>query len=347
MTPEKFQRIDTERGSDFTAQVCPGARPSDLDDGAVALFVERWITKSKKETLLDVPTSQLLEDAELTVEGQITYAALILLGRSKALGRYLANAEIIFEYRAVEHQIPSSQRGEFRQGLLSIHDALWKQVNLRNDVTSIREGFFRRNIPAFDEEVFREAILNAVCHRDYQLGGSIFVHQSPLTLRITSPGGFPDGISPQNVLRCQAPRNRLLAEACSKCGLVERLGLGMDRIFGTMLREGKSRPDFDGTDAYQVVLTLRADKADQRFAKLLEVAFHQNIQLSVEHLVVLDMVRQQEKPSEGMNLLVQHLVNVGLIERHGYGKRGQLILSRDIHHTLGEAGTGTRHGRFE
>ena len=55
------------------------------------------------------------------------------------------------------------------------YDAIWNQINLRNDNQSYQDRFFRIDVPTFDEEVAREAILNAVCHREYRLEGSVFV----------------------------------------------------------------------------------------------------------------------------------------------------------------------------
>ena len=342
MTQDQLKRIFAETGPDYTAEVCAKASLDDLDPKAIDVFRERWAKKSKNAGLLDLSVEQLLEDAELTVDGGVTFAALALLGTRKALGRHLANAEVIFEYRASEDQIASSQRIEFRQGFLAFHDELWSQTNLRNDATSIREGLFRRDIPAFNEEAAREAFLNAICHRDYRLDGSVFVHQYPQLLRTTSPGGFPDGITPENVLRKQSPRNRRLAEACEKCGLVERSGQGMDRIFETSLREGKVLPDFEGTDRYQVVLTLRADKIDHRFLQLLDLAEKHGIVLKVAHLVVLDAIRSGKAPTEEMRPLVKHLIEIGLLERQGGGKSSKLILSRGMYRALGEAGVHTR-----
>lgn len=342
MTVDMLQRIFAESGPDYTAETCAGATIDDLDPIAVNVFRERWSSKSKNEGLKEVSVERLLEDAELTVNGQVTIAALVLLGSSKALGRHLANSEVIFEYRVTEDQIASSQRIEYRQGFLAIHDDLWTQVNLRNDVVSIREGLFRRDIPAFNEDVVREAILNAVCHRDYRLGGSVFIHQYPYILRITSPGGLPDGVTPKNILNRQSPRNRRLAEACSKCGLVERSGQGMDRIFGTLLREGKSVPEFSGTDPYQVVLTVRADHIDHRFLGLLEIADRHDIRLNVDHLVVLDAVRQDHEISDEMKPLVKHLIDIGLLERRGRGRASKVMLSRGMYRVLGEPGIHTR-----
>src|SRR5450759_4337273 len=111
-------------------------------------------------------------------------------------------------------------------------------------------------VATFNEVVIREAILNAVSHRDYRLGGSVFIRQFARRIEIVSPGGFPPGITPENILFRQAPRNRRVAEVLAKCGLVERSGQGMNRIVENAIRESKRQPDFSGTDEYQVSLKL-------------------------------------------------------------------------------------------
>src|SRR6202034_69197 len=108
--------------------------------------------------------SQLLSDAELLVDGQVTIAALVLLGTGVALGRHLAQAEVVFEYRSSEVSIPHQQRIEYRVGILGILDQLWEVINLRNEVLHYQDGFFIGDIPAFNEKVVREAILNAGPH---------------------------------------------------------------------------------------------------------------------------------------------------------------------------------------
>ena len=177
---------------------------------------------------------------------RITYAALILLGTRAALAKYLGQCEIVFEYRNDENSISYQQRLDYREGFMLLDDELWDTINLRNQVHSFSEGFFRTEVPAFNEIAVREGVLNAVSHRDYTLAGSTFVRQTPNRIEITSPGSFPAGITPDNILYKQAPRNRRLAEAMGRCGLVERSGQGADRMFESSLREGKLPPDLDG-----------------------------------------------------------------------------------------------------
>ena len=200
MTEDRLRRIFAEAGNDFSADICPAATMDDLDTEAIENFRQRWINKSGNQGLITLSQEQLLDDAEALVDGRLTYAALILFGTRKALGRHLAQAEVIFEYRSSDVSGPAQQRKEFRHGFFSFYDELWELINLRNDVQHFQSGLFVLDVPTFSERVVREAVLNAVSHRDYQLGGSVFIRQYPRRLVIESPGGFPVGINEQNIL---------------------------------------------------------------------------------------------------------------------------------------------------
>ena len=97
------------------------------------------------------------------IDGELTHAALILFETRSALGRHLAQAEIVFEYRSSEASGPAQDRTEFREGFFLVHDRLWEKINLRNDRQSYQDGLFRYDILTFDEAVVREALLNAFC----------------------------------------------------------------------------------------------------------------------------------------------------------------------------------------
>jgi len=175
MTPDVMKRIFDESGPDFSAEICHLARLDDLSQEGIDRFRAIWRKRSGNTILQELSPAQLLEDAELIIDGGITYAALILFGTRKALGKFLAQSEIIHEYRSSEASVSYQQRKEFREGFFLIHDMLWETINLRNDIFQYQEGLFRQNIPTFNESVVREAILNAVSHRDYRLGGWVFI----------------------------------------------------------------------------------------------------------------------------------------------------------------------------
>jgi ATP-dependent DNA helicase RecG len=256
MTPDMLKRIFDEAEPDFSAGICNKATFDDLDPAAIEALRSRWIRQSGKRTLAHRTAKQLLRDAELVTADGITYAALILLGTRAGLGRHLAQAEVVFEYRSTPRPGPANQREEFRQGFLLFYDRLWELVNLRNDLQHYQYAMIEHPVPTFIEASAREAFLNAVSHRDYRHPGSVFVRQYPRRLEVVSPGGFPPGITPQNILDQQTPRNRRIAETFARLGLVERAGQGVDRMVRESILNSKPLPDYRLSDAGQVWLTL-------------------------------------------------------------------------------------------
>ena len=343
MPPDQLRRIFDEAAPDFSAQLHPQAVLSDLDPVLIEQFRAMWRRKSTNAALDVLSHEQLLEDAELTFEGKLTMAALILVGTKAAIGRYLAQAEVIFEYRSTEASLAHQQRIEYRQGFLGILDSLWTTLNLRNETLHYQEGLFIGDIPAFNESVVREAILNAVAHRDYHRPESVFVRQFSRKLEIVSPGGFPDGITVENLLWKQSPRNRRISEACAKCGLVERSGQGANRMFEESIKEGKPQPDFTGTDAHQVAVTLRGEIQNPEFLRFLEKVGKERLaSFTTSDLLILDSIQRDVMLPVELQTRVPHLLEQGIIERIGRGKGSRLIFSRGLYGYLGKAGSYTR-----
>jgi ATP-dependent DNA helicase RecG len=346
MTPDMLKRIFAETQPDFSAEVCAGADLGDLDRRAIDLFRNRWAARARRTDLAGFEPEQLLIDADLYQPGRgITYAALILFGCERAMARLLGQAELIFEYRLDPAAIPYRQRREFRRGLLLFDDELWNLINLRNEVHSIRDGPYRRDIAALNEDAVREAVLNAVCHRDYRLYGPTFVRQSPRRLEIVSPGGFPPDVNASNVLFRQSPRNRRLAEGLARCGLAERSGQGADRMFEASLAEGKLPPDFSESTAESVCVVLNGVVRDEAFVTFLErIAAEKRSRFSVMDLVVLDAVHRGLDTPETMRGRLTELVALGAVERLG---RGRLVLSRSFYILKGKPGEYTRRAGLD
>lgn len=343
MAEDRLRAIFSETGRDFSSEICCDARIEDLDEQAIHEFRRRWIQKSNNNRLEGLATDQLLRDAELLFPEGLTFAALILLGEPHALSRFLPQAEVIFEYRSSEAAGPAAQRIEYRRGFFSFHEDLWGQINLRNDIQHYQEGLFIFDVPTFAERSVREAVLNAVCHRDYQLGGSVFVRQYPRRLVIESPGGFPVGINPDNILDRQAPRNRRIAEALARCGLVERSGQGMNLMFEESIRQGKLRPEFTGTDAYQVVLTLHGQVRDLRFVRFFEDVNRQlQASFDVHDFLLIDLVHREEPIPDQLRGRLRRLIELGVVESIGRGRGTRYLLARRFYSTTGQACVYTR-----
>lgn len=346
MTPDMLKRIFDEGVPDFSAQVCVPAQLKDLDFKAVNYFREAWIRKSGNSALGNISEEQVLRDIEVVTDKGITYAALILFGTHKALGEYLAQAEVVFEYRSSDATGPAQQRIEYRQGFFAFYNELWDKINLRNDNQHFQSGLYVFDIPTFNEKAIREVILNAVSHRDYKAAGSIWVKQYPRRITITSPGGFPPGITPKNILWKQQPRNRRLAEVFAKCGLVERAGQGAGRIFEESIRQAKPLPDFSHTDEYEVVLTLDGQVQDEEFLRFLEkIEKDQLASFNIIDFLVLDYVHREKTipidPPE-LRVRLQHLIDLGVIESIGRGKGAKCMLCQKYYIHVGKSGVYTR-----
>ena len=348
MSQDQLRRIFAEAQPDYSAQPCPDATINDLSDTAVSMFRVLWAKKSANQQILTLSLEQLLIDAELLIDNRLNYAALILLGKKDSLGKYLANAEIVFEYSSNESNIESQQRKDYRDGFLGIQDKVLDLINLRNDVHHIQEGLFIRDIPYFNEEVIREALLNAVCHRDYQLNGSVFIKQYPKQLIFENPGGFPSGITPENIIYRHSPRNRRIAEVFQKCGLVERSGQGADKIFRKTIEESKPLPDYTKSDSYSVSLLLKSDIQDVHFLQFFDkVINEEQISFSIDDLLLLEQLRQNIQPAPQSHENLHRLIENGIVEVFSRGRGTKYILTKKFYTHVGQEGVYTRRRGLE
>ena len=124
----ELKTIFAETGPDFSAEVCAAATLADLSPDGVASFRTRWAQKTHDARKADW-TTETLANAELLVDGGVTYAALVLFGTRAALGRHLAQAELVFEYRSSEASGPAADREDYREGFFAWQDALWARIN--------------------------------------------------------------------------------------------------------------------------------------------------------------------------------------------------------------------------
>ena len=343
MEPEVLKQIFDESQPDYSAEICATATIEDLDPAAIEKLRTLWQNASGSPALGNVNDAQLLEDAELTVNGQLTCAALIMLGHHKGLGHHLAQAETIFEYRASDASIGYQQREEFRQGFLLYLDRLWQLIALRNEVHLYQDGLFRREVATFNQGAVREGLLNALAHRDYRLGGSIFVRQYPHRLEIVSPGGFPDGITAENLLWRQAPRNRRIAEVMAKCDLVERSGQGANLMFEACIQESKALPDYTDCDDHQVSLVLHGQVQDVHFLRFLEQVGKETLaSFTTDDFLLIDAIHREIDFPERLRSQLPRLADLGIVEKKGRGRGARHLLSERLCRFAGDRGAYTR-----
>ena len=194
--------------------------------------------------------------------------------------------------------------------------------------------------PTFNERVVREAILNAVSHRNYQLGGSIFIRQYPDRLVVESPGGLPNGVTLDNILDRQSPRNRRIAEILALCGLVERSGQGMNLIYELSIMEAKELPDFSGTDDNLVSITLNGLILDKKMLSLINKIGNDRLEaLSTGDFLAINALYHEKGLSENLRPRLKRLMDMGIVERIS---RNKYVLSRSLYEVTGKSGVHTR-----
>jgi len=343
MTTDQLKRIMDETVSDYSATLAKGGTLDDLHPDAVSTLRELWARRSGDHSVASLSDVQVMEDLGLTIDGEPTVAALVLLARPESLMRLLAQAEVVFEYRSQPSSLRYQQRREFRQGFPLCHDDLWDAINARNDVHQIQEGLLVRDIAMFSEKVVREAILNAIAHRDYSRPGSIFIRQAPDLLEVVSPGGLPSGITTENMLWRQDPRNRRIADVLERCGLVDRSGQGVRRMLESCIRESKPRPDYSQTDEHQVCVMLRGSIRNPLFLRFLESMGEEMLRtLSTRDFMVLELADRGDRLPPDLSSSAQRLRDVGVIESVGRGRGTRYVLSRRYYQFASAVGTYTR-----
>lgn len=161
-----------------------------------------------------------------------------------------------------------------------------------NPEEELSVGLFKLRIPAFPLDVVREAVLNAVTHRDYSDPGEVLIRHTPRELALTSPGGFVGGIRVDNILRHEpVARNRTLANAFLKLRLVEAAGTGRRRIFVPMLSYGKRIPQYE-SDGQRVTLRIYDGVFDQALAQMVAKWNAEGREIQLDALLVLAYMKE-------------------------------------------------------
>jgi ATP-dependent DNA helicase RecG len=311
---------------DFTASVPPTSSLSDLDPLEVHRLRSVLGTRRGAQ-LAELPDLDLLRAVGLLEGEQPNLAGILLAGTARALQRYVPQSELDYYHHATP-DLEFEFRETIQKPLPALLERLRELVQARNQYKSLQVGLFRIEVWDFDEVVYREAILNALVHRDYIARDTVQIHHHPDRLEISNPGGFAGGISAGNILR-HAPkrRNPVLAEALARLGYIERAGIGVDRMYRLLLQHGKEPPEYTSY-ADSVVLSLRNPEFDEGFARFVARKQEEIGALTLDTLIVLSNLKREREAdrdalSRALQLaptslprLLRPLEEAGLIEHH-------------------------------
>ncbi len=286
LTGSDLQRLfATRRGTDLTAQIAEGESRDAIDSAEIDRLRTYIRAEGTNPDLAGLQDDELLGALGLAQGQRVTIAALLLLGHKSALARHVPQHELtIARFReSIEYDF----RHDIREPLLKTIDEVRRIIEANVRITTVEaNGFHHSEIPDMSWIAVRESVLNAMVHRDYFINGSIQVSLLPDRVEVSSPGGFVGDVSPENVLR-HGPvrRNHLLADVFQSIGLVNRAGLGVDRIFRETLRTGKDFPRYESGIGY-VRLTLPT-RTHVGFARFVAERQLDREELDLDDLMVL------------------------------------------------------------
>ena len=348
---------------DMSAEVMLDATLADFD----ALQRERLravIANNPRsdKSLVGLTDEQLDGALSLTVtRGAVrhpTLLGLLLIGRTDSLRRLVPTHEVLFQ--VLDGTSVKVNEGS-RAALIEIVewlDLLSRGVNTEQE---FNEGLFRIGIARVEVDALREAINNALVHRDYARRGPVRVCWQKSDLIISNPGGFVEGVNLENLLTTEPrPRNPALADAFKRLGLVDRTGRGVDLIYTGMLRFGRPAPDYSQSMLDLVKLCISTEPADLAFVRMvLHEEARQNSALPTETLLVLTALREARRMSAAdlaaplqcappeASKLIEPLVESGLIQAHGTGRGRQYTLSPQVYKQLGQGAEYARQAGFD
>lgn len=331
---------------DFSAQTLAGAEYEDLDPNERIRLRKIIELRHGDSTLLELNDEELDKALQLIKEenGKIipTITGIILIGKEEKLKKLMPTAKAVFQ---VLDGTSVRKNEEFSKPLLETFEIFEENFKAWNPEMEIENGLFRIPVPEFSYNAFREALVNAFCHRDYSMIGSVRLAITDEGMTISNPGGFIEGVNLKNLLTVEPHgRNQTLANALKRIGLAERTGRGIDRIFEGSIVYGRPWPDYSESTSTVVKVFIQRAKPDIPFIKMIYEAGNRNGKsLSINSLMILSLIKFEHKVDlhrimEKINLsdsrakaAIYKLIEEGLIEETGGAKNKNYILSRNIY----------------
>jgi ATP-dependent DNA helicase RecG len=259
---------------EYELHVLPGTSTRDLDEELVREYVRGSTRRRTSSPLAEVGVLDVMRALKaidgpvgrgerLTVLGGLFFALQPerLVVQSKVRFVEFPGVEVASSGEKVAYRYTEEVTGTITQ-LIARMERIHKE---RLAPGVLADGFRVEELPAVPLFALREAMVNAVCHRDYSLGGAnIQVRLFADRLEVQSPGGLPGPVTVDNILTESYARNPRVADILRDLGYVERHGLGIDNMFTSMEEAHLPPPEFtNSATSFTVTLRFRLpDEAD-------------------------------------------------------------------------------------
>lgn len=261
ITGDDVLRLVTERPSvpweTMTSLLVPRAR-------ADAVKRERFCTALRasdrvKESVREKADDELIDHYGLADGGVLTNLGVLLVGAAPDRSR-LGTAPVV---QAIKYDERGVKVGKYvwddhALSPIELVDAVWQGVPDFREAYELPDGLLRTRVPAYDEAVVRELVVNALVHRPYTQRGDVFLNLHPDRLEVVNAGRLPLGVTPQNILHASRRRNDGLARLFHDLELMEREGSGFDLMYDRLLTSGRPAPTVaEGVDSVHVTVPRR------------------------------------------------------------------------------------------
>ena len=244
----------------------PRATFDDIDETAVAKFLLMAKEKGRLPEVDGLSTEQLFDKLRLTENGQLKRAALVLFGKDPGkyypsiyvrIGRFRDELDLIFQ---------ESEEGN----IINLYQAVLNQINHKFIIKNITfEGMHRIETPEYPREAMREAILNALVHRNY-MGAHTQIRVYDDKITFWNEGSLQSPLTIESLKRPHSsrPRNVLIADVCFKGGLIDAWGRGTIKIIEACKQAGLPEPEIMERDGGLLVTMFKNNLTDEQLAKL-------------------------------------------------------------------------------
>lgn len=287
-------RLANERPGRPWEAMDSGVPRGTTDADKLARFVQGIQASDRvKESVKEKGPDELLTHYGLAQGRSLTRLGVLLLGTT-ADRRALGTAPLVqaIKYDEQGQKINKWVWDDCALSPVELVDAIWREVPDFRESYEVAEGLYRRSVPAYDEKVVRELLVNALVHRPYTQQGDIYLNLHPERLEVVNPGRLPLGVTPRNMLHASRRRNEGLARVFHDLGLMEREGSGFDLIYDRLLSQGRPAPvPEEGADWVKVTIQRRIVKPE--VMRLLTEA-DERFQLTQRERITLGVLAQTE-----------------------------------------------------
>jgi ATP-dependent DNA helicase RecG len=246
----EIRRLAVEKSTgDFELETVPGATLDDYDRDVVNEFIQKRSERTRR------PWTGKFEDLMKEVGAcndklEPTVAGVMLF--AKYPQQWLPQAGVVFvkfvgtEPRGEDGLAGYARREEITGPLARVVENVWNLTWGEMAVSAVVKGLERTETYEYPQFAVREALVNAVAHRDYRLKGRrIEVRMFADRLEVISPGGLPGFITVDNIVEEHFSRNPRMVSGLFQWGYIEELGLGIDKMIDAMVSAGHQAPHFD------------------------------------------------------------------------------------------------------